>query len=269
VRPTVIFNWPIDAHSRCGVTIYQYQTSRFTDFCLLACINYSPYWTIYHSLSWQPRSNTLQTRKRENTQTILWVKNTHGIIWATRRWSQRNLQQKPCHASHHIVNMLLCICKLGLHYFSITVVTKTYLQIYIFLYRVLNSINCKICTEMQQLVYLTKVHNVDWPTVYHGWHGFERSIIDNVTDKGWRARTSSSVHSCQTKTFEYVHLIWLMEKVPSVLRQSEVYQLRRWKCYFVSSIKCPVCYLYSGVLIVIQKLPYVSGEIDLSIVISW
>ena len=54
----------------------------------------------------------------------------------------------------------------------------------------LNPVNYKICTEMQQKVYLNKVHNV------HGlilWHGFEPRISKKITDD-WHKRLQVCAH---------------------------------------------------------------------------
>jgi len=41
----------------------------------------------------------------------------------------------------------------------------------------------KICSEMQQQVYLRKVCNMNGPTLWPGWHGFDLRVISNATDE--------------------------------------------------------------------------------------
>jgi len=38
-----------------------------------------------------------------------------------------------------------------------------------------------------------KIHNVNWPTLWYGWHGVEQRIIDNVTDE-WCKRLWACVY---------------------------------------------------------------------------
>ena len=41
----------------------------------------------------------------------------------------------------------------------------------------LNLLNYKICTEIQLQVYLGKIHNVNGPTSWYGWHnGFKQHM---------------------------------------------------------------------------------------------
>jgi len=47
----------------------------------------------------------------------------------------------------------------------------------------LNPVNYKICTEIQQRVYVRKIHNVNRTTLWYGWHGFEQRITNNATDE--------------------------------------------------------------------------------------
>ena len=56
----------------------------------------------------------------------------------------------------------------------------------------LNPVNCKICTEMQQLVYIRNVHNM------HGWHGFD---LCNITDLISGGNVSKDVFTCMSKDF--------------------------------------------------------------------
>jgi len=35
----------------------------------------------------------------------------------------------------------------------------------------------------QPRVCLRKIHNLNGPTLWYSWHGFEKRIIDNATDK--------------------------------------------------------------------------------------
>ena len=44
-------------------------------------------------------------------------------------------------------------------------------------------LNYKICIKIQQRVFVRKIHNVNWSTLWYGWHGFEQRIINNVTDE--------------------------------------------------------------------------------------
>jgi len=47
----------------------------------------------------------------------------------------------------------------------------------------INPINYKICSEMQQQIYLRKVCNMNRPTLWPGWHGFDLRVISNATDE--------------------------------------------------------------------------------------
>jgi len=47
----------------------------------------------------------------------------------------------------------------------------------------MNPLNYNICIEIQQRVCLRKIHDVNGPTLWYGWHGFEQHIIDNATDE--------------------------------------------------------------------------------------
>jgi len=47
----------------------------------------------------------------------------------------------------------------------------------------LNPVNYKICTDIQQWVCLENIHNVNGPTYWYGWHGFEQRIINNAIDE--------------------------------------------------------------------------------------
>jgi len=64
----------------------------------------------------------------------------------------------------------------------------------------LNPLNCKICIKIQQRVSLSlgEIHNVNWPTLWYGWHGFEHYIIDNATNE-WCKRLWMC--SCKRTTF--------------------------------------------------------------------
>jgi len=42
---------------------------------------------------------------------------------------------------------------------------------------------CQCLQFQQQQVYLRKIHNMNGPTLWHGWYGFEQRIINNATDE--------------------------------------------------------------------------------------
>jgi len=46
----------------------------------------------------------------------------------------------------------------------------------------LNPVNYKICKEIQQRVYTSKIRKVNGPTLWYGWHGFKQRIINNATE---------------------------------------------------------------------------------------
>jgi len=48
-----------------------------------------------------------------------------------------------------------------------------------------------------------KIHNVNWPTLWYDWHGFEQHIIDNATGEWCK---SLSVCSCKRTTFSVFNL---------------------------------------------------------------
>jgi len=57
--------------------------------------------------------------------------------------------------------------------------------------------------KIQQRVFLSKIHNVNWTTLWYGWHDFEQCIIDNATDE-WCKRLW--VCSCKRTTFLVLNL---------------------------------------------------------------
>jgi len=68
----------------------------------------------------------------------------------------------------------------------------------------LNQLNCKICIQIQQRIFLRKIYNVNWPTLWYGWHGFEQRIINNATDE-WSKRLWVRVH---VKGRRKLHVRW-------------------------------------------------------------
>jgi len=59
-------------------------------------------------------------------------------------------------------------------------------------------VNYKIFIEIEQQVCIRKkIHNVNGPTLWYGWHGFEQSITNNATDFGVNV---SSVCSCTSSS---------------------------------------------------------------------
>jgi len=57
----------------------------------------------------------------------------------------------------------------------------------------LNLLNYIISIQIQHWVFLRIIHNVNWPTLWYGWHGFEQRIMDNATDE-WCKRLWVRVH---------------------------------------------------------------------------
>jgi len=47
----------------------------------------------------------------------------------------------------------------------------------------LNPVNYKICTEMQQRVSLTKVNNVNGPTLWYGFHCFQQHWALSISER--------------------------------------------------------------------------------------
>jgi len=46
-----------------------------------------------------------------------------------------------------------------------------------------NSVNYKMCIKIQQRVFLGKIYNVNWPTLWYGWHGLEQRVMNNATEE--------------------------------------------------------------------------------------
>jgi len=62
----------------------------------------------------------------------------------------------------------------------------------------LKPVNYQICTEIQQRVCLRKIHNVNWPTLWYGCHGFEQHTTNYATDQWCKYLC---VRSCERATF--------------------------------------------------------------------
>jgi len=75
----------------------------------------------------------------------------------------------------------------------------------------LSPLNYKICIKIQQRVFRRKIHNVNWQTLWYGWHGFKQRIIDNATDE-WCRRVCVHVKVFNlTADSTFVHfnvLVW-------------------------------------------------------------
>ena len=83
-------------------------------------------------------------------------------------------------------------------------------------------INYKICIKIQQWVFLRKIHNVNWPTLWYVCHGFEQRIIDNATDE-WCKRLWVCVHVkvfnlTADSTFVHFNVLvwWQLQELPCV-----------------------------------------------------
>jgi len=45
-------------------------------------------------------------------------------------------------------------------------------------------VNYKTCKKIQQQVFLRKLHNLNGPTLWYDWHGFEQRIIETLQMSG-------------------------------------------------------------------------------------
>jgi len=63
----------------------------------------------------------------------------------------------------------------------------------------LNQMNYKICIKFQQRIFLRKIHNVNWPTLWYGWHGL--SNASSITPQTSGVNVSESVCPCKRRTF--------------------------------------------------------------------
>ena len=95
----------------------------------------------------------------------------------------------------------------------------------------LNAANNQICTEMQQWVYLRKVHNVNRPTLWHGWHGFQLSITNNATDK-WCKHIWVCVFMSKDDLLSILNLI--TDYTPEHFNVSVWWKLQVSGCYWIN-----------------------------------
>jgi len=107
-----------------------------------------------------------------------------------------------------------CVSSVSAHSFCVSVShfrllkweTSTFISLGLWLQHPhLNPLKYKIGIKIQQWVFLRKIHNVNWPTLWYGWHGFEQRIIDNATDE-WCKRICVCVH---VKERLSLYSVWL------------------------------------------------------------
>ena len=75
------------------------------------------------------------------------------------------------------------VCVDALYKSTFTLLTLLYLD--------MNPVNYKICSEIQQQVYLRKNCNMNGPTLLASWRSFDLRVISNATDD-WCAFTSKN-----------------------------------------------------------------------------
>jgi len=79
----------------------------------------------------------------------------------------------------------------------------------------MNQMNYKICSEMQQQVYLRKVCKMNGPTLWAGWHDFDLCVISNATVE-WCKRLQVCVH-VKGRLSEYLILLQIIHVYFNVL----------------------------------------------------
>ena len=109
----------------------------------------------------------------------------------------------------------------------------------------------KKCSRGSNLI---KFHKVDGPTSWHGWHCFDRSIIDNATDD-WHKCLRECVH-VKGRLFEW--LIWL-----HILTHAHVSVLILWEIF--SSSYCRI----SRNLKIIIFVPVLDGPAPLRLLFDF
>ena len=113
-----------------------------------------------------------------NATYIVWL-NSNCLSCAKSAVS--SLSSTKCVSSMSAHNLRVCVSHFILMKWQISTFISSGLWVQ---HPNLNSLNYKICIGSQQRVCLRKIHNVNEPTL---WHGFEQRVINNATDE-WRKR---------------------------------------------------------------------------------